>query len=167
MTPDRTLPRLLWIAAAVALAAGLALTVRTLSNLSDVSARYAKRVQDLRAVSALEEARRAQDAAVRCWAQTETAAPPLAEVLGRQCPGVVTNAINLEAVPSLPGWQVRRSAVTLTGTRYDRIAELEKAATASGPPWWVLAECVIEASDRPGIAARMELTFETAERVTK
>ena len=166
MTPDRTLPKALWIAAATTLTVGFLLTARTLIALPGFVDRYAKRVQDLRAVTALEATRLSQDAALRCWAETETAAPPLADVLGRQCPGVVTNAVNLEPVPSLPGWQVRRSAVTLNGVRYDRLAELERAAAASRPPW-VLAECVLQASDQAGVAARMELTFETAERVTK
>lgn len=166
MTSDQTMRRMLWITTAAALMAGILLTARTLIALPGFVDRYTKRVQDLRVVTALEAARRTQDAAIRCWTQTETAAPPLADVLGRQYPGIATNVVNLEAVPSLPGWQVRRAAVTLCGTRYDRIAELERAAAASRPPW-VLAECALEASDRAGIAARLELTFETAERVTK
>ncbi len=166
MTSDRTLPKVLWIAAGTALAIGLLLTIRTLIDLPDFVARHGKRVQDLRAVMAMEEARRAQEEAIRCWTRIEAAAPPLSDVLGRQCPDVVTNVVNLEAVPSLAGWLVRRSAVTVAGARYDRIAELERAGAASRPPW-VLAECVLEASDRPGVAARLELVFETAERVTK
>jgi len=166
MISNRIPTKILWFAAGTALAVGVLLTARTLIELPAFVERYAKRVQDLHAVTAMSEASRIQEAAVHCWAQTETAAPSLAEVLGRQYPEVGTNVTSMEAVPSIAGWQVRRAAVTLSGTRYDRIAELERAAAASRPPW-VLAECVLEASDKAGIATRMQLVFETAERVTK
>lgn len=163
MNSNRPL-RLLWVAAIVSLAVGLLLTTRTLSTLSRVHERYEKRGADLKAIAALADANRLQTAAVKTWTQAGTPAPGLADVFRRQIPDLALGLHDLEAVPSLPGWQVRRTAVTLTSVDFRRLDDVVRAAGASRPPW-SLAECVLQASDRQGIAARMELVFETVDRV--
>lgn len=165
MERDR-LTRLLRVAAALSLATGLLLTVRTVATLPRVRERYEKRSADLKAVAALAETARLQAAAVQAWSQAGAPAPALAGELRRQLPDLAPGIQELEAAPGLPGWRVRRTAVTLTNTDFRRLDEVVRAAGASRPPW-SLAECVLLASDRPGMAARMELVFETVEPAEK
>jgi hypothetical protein len=163
MEHDRLL-RLLRVAAALALAAGLLLTVRTLGTLPRVRERYEKRSADLKAIAALAATGRQQAAAVQAWSQAGGPAPALADVFRRQIPDLTLGVHDMEAVPGLPGWQVRRTAVTLANADFRRLEDVVRVAGALRPPW-SLAECVLQASDRPGIAARIELVFETVDRV--
>ena len=165
MGSDRNLLRTMWIAAGVSLVLGVWMTARTLAGLSDAIQLHTKRVADLRAVEALAAAGRAQADALRTWTSSEPP-PPLSDVLRREDPDLAASVHDLEPGASLPGWQIRRAALTLTNTRYDRIADAVRVAGTSRPPW-TLAECSIAASDQPGVAARIELTFETAERTAK
>ena len=165
MDHDR-LSRLLWAAAALALTAGLLLSAQTLLALPRVRDRYEKRSADIKAVAALAAASRLQTAAVQAWSRAGGPAPALAGELRRQLPALAVTVHDLEPAPSLPGWQIRRTAVTLVNEDYRRLEELVRAAGASRPPW-CLAECAVQASERPGIAARMDLVFETADPVEK
>lgn len=158
------LSRLLWAAAALSLAAGLLLSTRTLLALPRVRDRYEKRSADVKAVAALAAAGRLQAAAVQAWSQAGGPAPALAGEFRRQLPDLAVALHDLEPAPSLPGWQIRRTAVTLANVDYRRLDDVVRAAGASRPPW-SLAECVLQASDRPGIAARLDLVFETVDRV--
>jgi hypothetical protein len=156
--------RLFRVAATLALAAGLLLTARTLITLPRVRERYEKRNADLKAVAALAAASRQQTAAVQAWSQAATPAPALAGEFRRELPDLAPGLSDLEAAPSLPGWQVRRTAVTLANVDFRRLDDVVRVAGACRPPW-SLAECVLQSSDQPGIAARMELVFETVDRV--
>lgn len=166
MEHDHARVRLLWTAAGVTLALGLLLTLRSLAGLSRDTERYEKRRSDLSAMQALGTNVASREAVLQTWSQTAGPVRPLADLLKTEGAPSAATLHDLEPVPGPAGWQVRRTAAVLTNVGYDRLAETVRAAGASRPPW-TLAECLIQASERPGIAARMELVFETAERTGK
>ena len=166
MERDRSLKRLLWTAAGVTLGLGLMLTARSLTGLARDRDRYDKRLTDLRAVDSLAQTVAARDAALQTWSRTDASVRPLAEILRTQGPDAAAVIRDLESASGPAGWQIRRTSVVLTNVGYDRLADTARLASAARPPW-TLAECVLQASERPGIAARMELVFETAERSGK
>lgn len=166
MDRDLLWRRLLWTAAALAMAAGLAMTVRSVAGLRLVRERYDKRLADLRHVERLAEAADAQTAAGRVWMRTEAAPRAAGDILQEKFPGMTAVTRELDAVAGLPGWQTRRTSIVLVNAPYERLADVARVLAASRPPW-TLAECSVAASDRPGQAARIEMTFETTERVAR
>ena len=165
MACERSL-RFVWVAAAAAMVLGLGLTIGSLAGMSRDRERYDKRVVDLKTLEALARNTAAREAAARAWAAFDTPARPLSDLLRTTTQDGAPAIRDLEPAAGPPGWQVRRTAVVLTDAPYARLTDAVQSAAAARPPW-TLAECVLQASARPGTASRMELVFETVERTGK
>ena len=153
--------QVLYGAAALALAAGIGLTVLTareaVAQLHKLRSRVAVR-DELQAV------RRVADryhAAVRAFEALPNAAPA---ALAGLAAAVVTNAVpdlrELESRALDRGWTFRRMEVIFNELNLDQLPAFLSSAESQRPPWR-LAECALAASTRNDGCARVVLIMET------
>jgi hypothetical protein len=159
------LKRWLWLAAALAVLIGLGLTVRSAAALPPTAQRLRHKLADLEQLRLLKQKADRQKAVVAVFEQRPPRRLPSLDALVKaNIPEQTGGGIReLEPVPALPGWTVRRVGLTLDNVRLESLGALLTAAEAQDPAWR-LAECAIQASAQPERATQVELVFEGIER---
>jgi len=153
----------LWIAASLSLAAGLLLTVRSLSGLPRTTELLARKVADSRDLTEL----RLQADRYQVLLEHYSCLPAMPtgfETLVRSTlPGAAMTTRATATLPSVPGWTVKKVSVDFTDITGEELGRMLEAGAAAQPPW-SLVECTLFASPVAGRMAKASLVMETAGR---
>lgn len=151
-------------AAAAALAAGVALAVRSWRELPDARARLARDAEKVAALRELVEERRGYEALIAAYeALPQKTPPPMDALVARFLPNADPRIQPVDRVTLAHGWQMERTAVTLDRAALPDVWAWLQAAETARPPWR-LAACTIEADAGTAGIARVSAQFEAIEK---
>lgn len=153
----------IWSAASLSLAAGLLLTLHSLSGIPRTTALWERKTSDIRSLADMRSLARRQQLLLTNYSRHPATATRLEDLTRIALPGHAITIRTMEILPSLPGWTTRKVTLELTNISGEDLGKWLDAATAAKPPW-APVECILSASSTPGHLAKASLVMETAER---
>jgi hypothetical protein len=151
-------------AAALVLAAGILVCLRTASRLAAAAPVLRGRRQALRTLHDLHDLRAPYLAARRAYAELQPPQPPAFEDLLRVClPELKPDDVRQGIEQGPDGWQRRRKDVTFRHAEVGPVLAFAARAEQTRPPW-ILTRCSIRSAPHAPGTGQVALTFETVER---
>jgi len=154
----------LWIAAGIALAAGLALTARTAGRLGEARERLDRKIEEVAAIRAIEERAAPYRAAQEAFARL--APPPggeLPELIAREFdPHKPDDAPEFRR-ESAPGWAIRQREIVFSDVPFEKVGRFLQAAESLRPPWRLVKGMLRPSAGTAG-AGQCVLLLEALER---
>lgn len=152
------------VTAAAALAAGLALALVTLAQMTPLTRKIQKKIDVYRQLSALKSAQDQKLAAVKTF---EALPQPIPVALTTLAARTVTNATpeirEREARELIPGWTLKQVEIVFTEISLAQLPVFLQAAETQRPPWR-LTECNLTASRQSDGFGRALLVLEAIGR---
>lgn len=160
----------LWGAAAILLALGVVLSVRSLHAIRAAAATISERQDALAAVADLQAGQAGYEAALARFENSPARPPGMAALVRDALPDVTPDDMRDLSQPLLPGWVLSRYELSFRRVTLERLAELLKTATqpvgegAAARPSWRMSKCVIRAAAGEPGAGQVVLVLETIDR---
>jgi len=153
----------LWIVAGLSLAAGLLLTVHSISELSRVTELLARKAADARELSALRLQAGRYQTLLEVFSHYPAMPTPFETLARSTLSGGAMTTRSTTTLPSVPGWIAKKVSVDFTDITGDDLGRILETAGAAQPPWG-LVEATLFASPTAGRVAKATLVMESAER---
>ncbi len=152
--------RVVWTLAALAMAAGVLLSLRGMARWNQREAWLQRKVDDLQAVDFMLQDYRRYEPLLRELAGMEPGTGyPLRTGLNRFMPDVEVEVFQRETVPLAQGWGLHRMEFSLDQVPLESVGQLIVWLEQQQPPWRVTA-VNIQSSDRVPGTGRVRLTLE-------
>jgi len=156
--------RAVWVLAALALAAGVLLSLRGMTRWQQRAEWVQRKVDDLQAVEAMLLDYRCYEPALRELAGMEAGTgSPLRAGLNRYMPEAEVEVFQRDTVPLADGWGLHRMEFSLDQVALESLGHLI-AWLEEQPPRWRVSGVNIQSSDRAPGMGRARLTLEGLQR---
>jgi len=153
-------------AAALAILAGLAANLHSLSGLRPQVDLWRRKTAERQELQSLVRQSARFDSAIRIHESWPSAAPPLESLAKSNFTGRLPASWTVALQPGIPGWQSRRVVFSMTDVSADNVLRFMTAAASARPPW-VLEECALQSSSASGTLSRVEMAFSSVERTER
>ena len=165
MTDDRLWLRVLWIAAALSIAAGALMTLATVRRMPGTSERLRAKISAAESLSALADDAARTEQTVDAFERLPAHNPaPLSTILTNVFPDGMTAEIReMDGGPAAEGWQRQRFEVAFREAPMDGVLRFAAAAENSRPPW-LLVRCELASASGNTGSGRAVLWFESLEK---
>ena len=161
---DRSGLRLLWLLAAVALASGLAFSVRSLARASDTADRFRRRLQDVEGLRDKEAELNAYLAAQQAFERLPAKrAIPLPDLLKKVMPDRKPDSVKEGRQEEVDGWIVTRKELTFNEAPVADVMSAVVQAENQRPPWRLTRFAVRASPKAPG-SGQVVIELETISR---
>ena len=159
MRGDPTI-RLVWIFAAVALAAGILLSAGAVGEMRAGRVKLGGKLAELEELRRMEREIVRHRAAHRAFGGLAAKRPvAMADLLKRHMEGVTVEDSRSTRQNTAPGWTIRRQELAFGEVSMDKVMELVQDAESGRPPWR-LTRCIVRAAPGAGGRGKVDLVFE-------